>query len=204
MRCKQTNILFLSAKLVACGGVVSPVGIQSGHSPKIVKKVLQDLHQDHPGVKKLNQQNGVTCGGQFWTRKSKLSVVLLARQVMKQAPPVAALHPWVWPSQPWQWVHYNFPGPFQGAMFLHAVDPFWKWPEVHVIVISPTNVPATLDVWREWQCTHCIPERIMMDNGSHFTAEAFKAFSQCNEIWCVRRAPYHPSSKGLVELFIQP
>lgn len=109
-----------------------------------------------------------------------------ACQVLKQAPPVAPLHPWVWPSKPWQWVHYDFAGPFQGAMFLHAVDPFSKCPEVQVI--STTNIPATctLGVWRECYCTLCFPQQIVVDNGSQFTAEAFKAFTQYNEIQNIR------------------
>ncbi len=40
-------------------------------------------------------------------------------QAVKRAPPVAPLHPWVWPSRPWQRVNA---GPFQGSMFLIAVD----------------------------------------------------------------------------------
>ena len=69
--------------------------------------------------------------------------------------------------------------------------------------MSTTNVPATLDVLREWFCTHGIPEQIVTDNGSQFTAEAFKAFTQCNGIRHVRSAPYHPSSNGLAERFVQ-
>ena len=48
----------------------------------------------------------------------------------------------LWPSRPWQRVHLDFAGPFQGAMFLVAVDAYSKWPEV--IVLSSTTVSKTL------------------------------------------------------------
>ena len=37
---------------------------------------------------------------------------------VKQKPPVAPFHPWEWPACPWQRVHLDFAGPFQGAMFM--------------------------------------------------------------------------------------
>ena len=43
----------------------------------------------------------------------------------------------------------------------------------------------------------------MTDNSSQFTAEAFKAFTQCNGIHHVRSAPYYPSSNRLAEEFVQ-
>ena len=69
-------------------------------------------------------------------------------QAVKGSPPVAPLHLWIWPSKPWQRVHLDFAGPFQGAMFLVCVDAFSKWPEVKVM--STTTVSKTLNVLREW------------------------------------------------------
>ena len=43
----------------------------------------------------------------------------------------------------------------------------------------------------------------MTDNGSQFTADAFKVFTQCNGIRHVKSAPYHPASNGLAERFVQ-
>ena len=31
---------------------------------------------------------------------------------VKQTPAKAPLHPWEWPSQPWQRIHVDFVGPF--------------------------------------------------------------------------------------------
>ena len=87
-------------------------------------------------------------------------------------------------------------------MFLVAVDAFSKWTEVKVM--STTTVSATLDVLREWFCVYGIPEQIVTDNGSQFTADAYKVFTQRNGIRHVRSAPYHPASNGLAETMDVP
>ena len=38
-------------------------------------------------------------------------------QAVKQPPPPAPLHPWIWPDRPWQRIHIDFAGPFLGRMF---------------------------------------------------------------------------------------
>ena len=86
-------------------------------------------------------------------------------------------------------------------MFLVAVDAFSKWPEVRAM--TSTTVSATLDVLREWFCSHGIPEQLVTDNGPQFTADAFQHFTQMNGIRHTRSAPYHPASNGLAERFVQ-
>ena len=126
-----------------------------------------------------------------------------ACHAVKRAPPTVPLHPWIWPSQPWQRAHLDFAGLFQGVVFLIAIDAYskLKWPEVRVM--STTTVSATLDVLRERFCTHGIPEQIVIDNGSQFTADAFKVFTQRNGTRHVKSALYHPASNGLPERFMQ-
>ena len=43
-------------------------------------------------------------------------------QVVKHSPAVASIQPWTWPNHPWKRIHLDFAGPFQGSMFLIAVD----------------------------------------------------------------------------------
>ena len=144
--------------------------------------MLQELHEDHPGVTRMKS---VAKSYMWWPGLDKetenLAKSCTACLAVKRAPPAAPLHPWVWPSKPWQRVHLDFPSPFQGVMFLVAIDAFSKWPEVRVM--STTTVSATLDVLREWFCVHGIPEQIVTDNGSQFTADAFKVFTQCNAMY---------------------
>ena len=169
---------------------------------RLREKLLQELHKDHPGVTKMKS---VARSYMWWSGLDRdtenLARSCQACQAVKRAPPVVPLHPWVWPSKPWQRVHLDFAGPFQNSMFLVAVDAHSKWPEVKVM--SSTTVPATLDVLREWFSVHGIPEQLVTDNGSQFTSDAFKVFTQSNGIRHLKSAPYHPASNGLAERFIQ-
>ena len=144
--------------------------------PKCLReKLLQELHKDHPGVIRMKS---VAWSFMWWPGLDKdikhLAKACQSCQAVKRAPPVAPLHPWVWPSKPWQRVHLDFAGPFQGSMFLVGVDVYSKWPEVRVM--SVTTASATLDVLREWFAVHGIPEQIVTDNGTQFTSEAFEIF----------------------------
>ena len=80
-------------------------------------------------------------------------------KAVKNAPPSVPLQPWTWPSKPWQRVHLDFAGPFQGSMFLIGVDACSKWPEVRLMTSTP--VSKTLDVLRDWFAAHGIPSQLV-------------------------------------------
>ena len=117
---------------------------------------------------------------------------------VKHNPPVAPLHPWVWPHCPWQRVHLDFAGPFQGAMFLVCVDAHSKWPEVHIM--NSTTTSKTLEILRKIFSAY---EQMVTDNGPQFTSDEFATFAKANGIKHIRTAPYHPASNGLAERFVQ-
>ena len=169
---------------------------------RLREKLLEELHKDHPGVTRMKS---VARSYMWWPGLDKdleqLAKSCQSCQAVKGSPPVAPLHPWIWPSKPWQRVHLDFAGPFQGAMFLVCVDAFSKWPEVKVM--STTTVSKTLNVLREWFAVHGIPEQIVTDNGPQFIAEEFDEFTKRNGIKHVKSAPYHPASNGLAERFIK-
>ena len=169
---------------------------------RLQDKLLNELHKDHPGVTRMK---AVARSFMWWPgldkRIESVAKACATCQAVKASPPSVPLRPWVWPSKPWQRVHLDFAGPFQGSMFLVAVDAFSKWPEVRVM--SSTTVPVTLEVLREWFSVHGIPEQVVTDNGSQFTADAFKVFMDRNGVRHIRSAPYHPASNGLAERFVQ-
>ena len=51
-----------------------------------------------------------------------------------------------WPAKPWQQVHLDFAGPFQGVKLLVAVDAHSNWPEVEIM--HSTTAAKTIDVLR--------------------------------------------------------
>ena len=165
-------------------------------------QLMEELHKDHPGVTRMKS---VARSYMWWPGLDKdleqLAKSCQSCQAVKGAPPAAPLHPWIWPSKPWQRVHLDFAGPFQGVMFLVCVDAYSKWPEVRVM--TTTTVSKTLNVLREWFSVHGIPEQIVTDNGPQFIAEEFDEFTKRNGIKHVKSAPYHPASNGLAERFVQ-
>ena len=50
---------------------------------------------------------------------------------------------------------------------------------------------------------HGLPEQIVSDNCPQFVAEEFAIFMKLNGIKHIRSAPYHPSTNGLTEHFVQ-
>ena len=49
---------------------------------------------------------------------------------VRHSPPHSPLHPWSWPTRPWQRVHIDFAGPLFGKTYLLLVDSHSKWPEI--------------------------------------------------------------------------
>ena len=114
---------------------------------------------------------------------------------------VTPLQPWTWPSKPWERVHVDFAGPFQGTMLLIVVDAHSKWPEVYPM--KSTTAGETIEVLRKTFASHGLPVQLVSDNGPQFISEDFAQFMKGNGIQHIRSAPYHPATNGLAERFIQ-
>ena len=120
---------------------------------------------------------------------------------MKKAPHTAPLHQWNWPTRMFHCVHLDFAGPFQGSMMLVAVDAFSKWPEV--FLMQTTTVSKTIPCLCSLFCKYGYPEQIVTDNRPQFTAEGFATFMSSCGVKHIRSSPYHPSTNGLAERFVQ-
>ena len=115
---------------------------------KLRNKMLDELHVRHIGIVKMKELSRSF----FWWPKLDSDIEQLARkcsgcQIHQKAPPKASLHPWEWPSAPWERIHIDFAGPFLGHMFLIALDAHSKWPEVHVM--NTITASKTIDVLRQ-------------------------------------------------------
>ena len=69
--------------------------------------------------------------------------------------------------------------------------------------MSSTSTAKTITVLHHLFATYGIPEQVVSDNGPQFVAEEFETFLKRNGVKQIRCAPYHPSSNGAVERFIQ-
>ena len=166
------------------------------------EKVLDELHEGHPGVVKMKSLArsmvwwpGIDIDLQEKVRKCKQC------QINQKSPALAPLHPWDWPKRPWARIHIDHAGPFQGKIFLVVVDAHSKWLEV--VTVPTTSSQATIKVLRTIFATHGLPELIVSDNGTSFTSWEFQQFTKRNGIRHVTTAPYHPASNGLAERAVQ-
>ena len=98
-----------------CRGQLLDVGKLSGHPHEVATTVSQG----NVGVAQMKAQ----AQSFFWWpgldgQLKECALSCTACQAVKNAPPVAPLHPWLWPAKPWQWVHLNFAGPYGDRMLI--------------------------------------------------------------------------------------
>ena len=119
-----------------------------------------------------------------------------ACQAVKHSPSVAPLQPWIWPARPWKRIHIDFAGPFQGAMFLVAIDAHSKWPEMHVM--KGTTTAITIELLRWIFSLFGLPQQQLVSNNgpTQLVSDDFTKYMRLNGVKHVRCAPYHPATNG--------
>ncbi|XP_038064763.1 uncharacterized protein K02A2.6-like [Patiria miniata] len=166
--------------------------------PKGRKRVLQCLHEDHPGIARMKS----LARGFAWWPKMDSDIEFEVKgchncQQNQPMPPKSELHPWKWPERPWSRLHIDYAGPFLGKMFLIIVDSYSKWMEVFPLNNATTH--ATIEQLRVAFATHGLPDKVVSDNGTLFTSAEFRKFMTKNGILHILTSPYHPASNGLAE-----
>lgn len=169
---------------------------------KLRSQVLEVLHESHIGVVKMK----ALARSYIWWPGIDHEIEELAKgcsgcQRVQHAPKCSPLHPWEWPSTPWQRIHIDYAGPFLGMMFLVVVDACSKWPEV--IMMHSTTASKTIEALRTVFARNGLPEQLVSDNGPQFIAEEFQLFLKKNGVKHITSAPYHPATNGLAERFVQ-
>ena len=169
---------------------------------KLQGSVLKELHATHPGVSRMKS---IARSHVWWPGLDRnieeLAKSCLSCSKVKQAPPVAPLHPWLWPAKPWQRIHVDYAGPFLNKMFIIIIDAHSKWPEVYEM--TTTTSKSTIDVLRHVFASHGLPLQLVSDNGPQFTSVEFAQFLRENGVKHIYSAPYHPASNGLAERFVR-
>lgn len=157
--------------------------LHSGHPGIVRMKAIARSHMWWPGIDKELEERAKACNH---------------CHSVKSSPAVAPLHPWVWPTRPWQRIHMDFAGPFKQKLYFIIVDAHSKWPEM-----TTTSSEKTIEVLRRLFSRYGLPEQLVSDNGPQFTSDEFTRFTRSNGIKHIRTTPYHPSSNGLAEWFVQ-
>lgn len=173
---------------------------------KFRAQILQELHSGHLGITKMK---GLARSHVYWPNLDKEIEALVSTcepcQINARAVSVPP-HPWEPATVPWQRVHIDYAGPFVHFNFLIIVDAFSKWPEVYAVPVSQyngTSSRATIERLRDCFARFGYPLILVSDNGAQFTSTEFRQFCSTNGIKQMHSAPYHPSSNGQAERFVQ-
>ena len=86
-------------------------------------------------------------------------------------------------------------------MYLIVVDAHFKWPEV--IEMWSTTASKTITELRKIFASYGLPQQVISDNKPQFASKEFAKFTAQNGIKRIQVAPYHSSSNGLAERYVQ-
>ena len=170
--------------------------------PKFRSQLLQDLHNDHPGMVRMKALARLHVWWPNLNQEIERTVreCKICQETQPKAPQAEA-NPWRWPTLPWSRVHVDFAGPMSGEMFFILIDAHSKWPEVYRM--ESTNTESTIEVLRHIFAEQGVPREVVSDNGPQFIAESFQKFMKANNVKHIRSPPYHPSTNGEAERFVR-
>ncbi|XP_054266890.1 uncharacterized protein K02A2.6-like [Macrosteles quadrilineatus] len=166
------------------------------------KRILNELHYGHIGKVKTKALARSYC---FWRGMDKdienmIAVCKPCRE--KQNSPTKEInHPWEPATQPWERIHIDFMGPTNGQQFFIVVDAFSKW--VEVIPTKTATTDWTIKELKKLFSTFGLPSLLISDNGRSFTSLTFQEFLKSCGTQHKKTAPFHPSSNGQAERFVQ-
>ena len=121
----------------------------------------------------------------------------LGWQPTQRVPSTVPVHPWEWPSSPWQRIHIAFVIPYINSMFLVVVDAHSRWLEIERM--NTTTLETTIETPQKLVARYGITAQLVSDNGSQFTSEVFQQFLTKNGIKHITSGPYHPATNRLAE-----
>ncbi|XP_046753055.1 uncharacterized protein K02A2.6-like [Diprion similis] len=139
---------------------------------KFRQGLLEEIHTGHLGISKMKS----IARQYFWWPNLDMDIEKFGKdcfacQITSKNPERASLIKFKEAVYPFERVHIDYLGPYQGKMYLLIIDSHSKWPEV-------------LE---------------MHDNGRQLVSEEFEQFCKGNEIRHITSAPYHPATNGQAE-----
>nr|VZI29405.1 unnamed protein product [Spirometra erinaceieuropaei] len=190
---RRASLSVFDSRLMFSDRVVLPSSLRPA--------ILGKFHATHPGTSRMKSivrsfacKPGIDDDIDDLVRRC--SRCQQAAKMPPRQPPV----PWQPMERPWSRVHIDFAGPLNGVSYLILVDAYSKWPEI--APLNPATTSPTIAFLRRIFSQHGLPEVLVSNNGSKFTASTFEDFCRQYNIQHLRSQPYHPQSKGQAERFV--
>ncbi|KII66540.1 Transposon Tf2-6 polyprotein [Thelohanellus kitauei] len=172
--------------------------------PKSLRhSILRKLHDSHLGLDKTKALSRLYV---WWPKidediKSTIDACNSCSLMKRKAPSAAPIKSWKPADFPMHRIFVDFLGPLSGKLILVAIDDFTKWPEA--IIMKDTTTEETI---REIMLIFSrlgVPKELVSDNGPQFSSHLFSKFMTQHNIIHKRTPPFHPSSNGTAERFVQ-
>lgn len=171
--------------------------------PKILQpKILKELHTAHTGMVKMK----ALARSYVWWKNIDTDIENMVRKckaccLLKKNPTKVPVHCWEYPKEPWSRIHIDYAGPFMNQYFFIVVDAYTKWLEV--IPTTSTTASTTINILKKLYTTFGLPITQVSDNGRQFRSEEMQRFLKENGIQAKFTAPFHPSTNGQAERYVQ-
>ena len=113
--------------------------------------------------------------------------------IHQNAPPKAALRPWMLPEKPRSRLHLDHAINFVGHNWLVMVDAYSKY-----LCIHPTqsiSAKTTMNLLEQDFALFGYPHTLVTDNAPTFMSDEFQDYCQARGIVHLTGAPYHPATK---------
>ena len=164
--------------------------------PLLRGSVLTKLHETQPGIYRMK----FLARSYVWWPGIDDEVESLVKtctqcQYHRNMPQRAPIHPCAHPSNPWNTLHIDYAGCFQGKMYLVVMDSYSKWLDP----VNSANSSVNIEKLKILFATHGLPEIVVSDNASCFKSEEFGIFTRKNNICDITGSPYHLQTNGVVE-----
>ena len=163
--------------------------------------IISELHDQHPGIVRMKMLSRI----HVWYPGIDVDIEKCGKschecQNHKTKPVKTFIHPWNWPTKPFDRVHVDF-FTLYNYDYLLLVDSHSKWLEVERM--QRTTSTKTIQTLRRWFAQFGTPVQLVSDNGPQFTSDEFAQFIKGHQIKHIRSSAYHPSSNGGAERFVQ-
>lgn len=163
-------------------------------------QVLEQLHVGHQGITKCRQRAKQSV---WWPGLStQLSEYVRSCAICAQNQTLHAepLIPNKLPTLPWQKVAADF-FDFKSKTYLLVVDYYSRF--IELALLSTMRSSETIRHLRSIFARHGIPEQLVTDNGSQFTSQEFRQFTETYQILHTTSSPLFPQSNGMAERAVQ-
>ena len=139
------------------------------------EKVLEELHCGHQGVVRMKQ----LARTHVWWPNSDKNIEQYASSCQgcynkRTEPPQTSLHPWEYPTGPWQRIHMDLAESTNGKTYLLLIDAFSKW--VEIFEMRKTTSQIIINRLTEVFATWGLPLQVITDNGPQFKSDKFRRF----------------------------